>query len=303
MSGNGATQRRWPELRSALDGVLPDWDDVFTTAPREATRLAREAVREGYEMLVSVGGDGTTSEIVCGLFGEDPLGVSTALIRDDVTLGLVRAGTGGDFARYLGLSHKLPGAVAHLEGAQTRPCDAGLIEYTSHEGGRARSALLNMSSFGLSGGVDEKVNASSKALGGTTSFLIGLGKALIAYRPAKVSIRVDDEDFYRGELVTCAVANGQYFGGGMRFAPSAELDDGALDVVVQVSAGLREYVNIRDLYTGRLEAWPTVRNRRGRRIEAVPEQDEPVLLDVDGEQLGRLPATITIVPGALRLKV
>lgn len=302
MSANGATQRRWPELRTALDEVLEDWEDVFTTAPREATTLAREALKDGHQMLVSVGGDGTTSELVTGLFEPGPLGIEDRLIREGVVLGPVRAGTGGDFARYLGLEHKLPQAVAHLAGEATRACDLGVLEYTTHEGELARTAFLNITSFGLSGMVDEKVNGASKALGGTTSFLIGLGKALMAYRPAYVRIRVDDEDLYTGEMVTCAIANGQYFGGGMRFAPEAEIDDGQFDVVVQVSTGLREYVNIRDLYTGRLIDWPTVRHTRGRVIEAWPEQDEPVLLDVDGEPLGRLPAKIWVRPNAVRVK-
>lgn len=301
-SANGATQKRWPEFRGALDGVLDRWDDVFTQSPKQATELARAAVQADYEMLVCVGGDGTTSEVITGLFEPDPLGIKSQLIRDDVILGPIRAGTGGDFARYLGLGHKLPAAVAHLQGTATRPCDLGILEYTTHDGEWARTAFLNITSFGLSGMVDQKVNSSSKALGGTTSFLIALGKALMAYRPAKVRIRVDDEELYAGEMVTCAVANAQYFGGGMRFAPDAEIDDGLFDVVVQTSAGMREYMKIRDLYTGKLKQWPTVRVAQGRVIEALPEQDEPVLLDVDGEPIGRLPARLQIVPNAIRIK-
>jgi YegS/Rv2252/BmrU family lipid kinase len=302
-SGNGATQKRWPELRGALDGVLGgSWDDVFTQHSKHAVDLARAAVQADYEMLVGIGGDGTTSEIVTGLFEADPIGISDTLIRPGIVLGPVRAGTGGDFARARGLTHKLPGAVTHLSGTGTTPCDLGLLEYTTHEGQPARTAFLNITSFGLSGMVDQKVNGSSKAFGGTTSFLIGLGKALAAYRPASVRIKVDDKEFYAGKLVTCAVANSQYFGGGMKFAPNAEIDDGQFDVVVQTATGLREYLSIRDVYTGKMQDWATVRNTRGRVIEALPDQDDPVLLDVDGEQLGRLPARLTIVPSAIRLK-
>ncbi len=301
-SGNGATQKRWPELRSAFDEVLGSWDDVFTQRTKHAVELARAAVQADYEMLVAVGGDGTTSEIVTGLFEQDALGISEKLIRPGVVLGPVRAGTGGDFARARGLTHKLPGAVSHLAGDSTQPCDLGLLDYTTHEGLPARTAFLNITSFGLSGMVDQKVNGSSKAFGGTASFLIGLGKALAAYRPAKVRIKVDDKEFYCGELVTCAVANSQYFGGGMQFAPNAKIDDGEFDVVVQTATGLREYLSIRDVYTGKMQDWATVRNTRGRVIEALPDQDEPVLLDVDGEPLGRLPARLTIVPNAIRLK-
>ena len=301
-SANGATGRRWPEFKAALDRVLDSWDSAFTEGPRDATTIARRAVGEGYEALVAVGGDGTMSELVAGLFEEDPaLGIGERMLRPDMVVAPVRAGTGGDFARLLGLPHKLPAAVAHLAGAGTRPCDLGLLEYTTHEGGWARTAFLNIASFGLSGLVDEKVNASSKALGGTASFILGLGKALWAYRPVEVEIQVDGAPFYAGELLTCAVANGQYFGGGMRFAPEAALDDGAFDVVAQVSAGLREYVGIRDLYTGKMIDWPSVRHTRGQVVEATPRGDHRVLLDVDGEAVGRLPAKVRILPAAVRL--
>ncbi|MCB9645846.1 MAG: diacylglycerol kinase family lipid kinase [Deltaproteobacteria bacterium] len=301
-SANGGTGRRWPEIKAALDRVLERWDPAFTEGPRDATRLARQAVRDGYEALVAVGGDGTMSELVAGLFEDDAeAGITDRLIRKDVVVSPVRAGTGGDFARLLGLPHKLPEMVAHLASGTPRLCDLGLLEYTRHDGRTARTAFLNIASFGLSGLVDEKVNASSKALGGTASFMLGLGKALLAYRPVHVEIRVDGEDFYSGELLTCAVANGQYFGGGMRFAPNAAVDDGLFDVVAQVSAGLREYVGIRDLYTGRMIDWPSVRHTRGRLVEARSTRDERVLLDVDGEAIGMLPAASRILPDAVRL--
>jgi YegS/Rv2252/BmrU family lipid kinase len=301
-SANGATGRRWPEIQAALNGVLERWDSAFTEGPRDATRLARQAVRDGYEALVSVGGDGTMSELVSGLFEEDAeLGITDRLLRKDVVVAPVRAGTGGDFARFLGLSNKLPEAVAHLARGAPRPCDLGLLDFTRHDGRPGRTAFLNIASFGLSGLVDEKVNASSKALGGTASFILGLGKAMLAYRPVEVEIRVDGEAFYAGELLTCAVANGQYFGGGMRFAPNAEVDDGVFDVVAQVSAGLREYVGIRDLYSGKMIDWPSVRHTRGQVVEARATQGARVLLDVDGEAVGTLPATMRILPGAVQL--
>jgi YegS/Rv2252/BmrU family lipid kinase len=304
-SANGATGRRWPELRAALDRVLDRWDHHFTLEPRDATRIAREAVREGYELLVSVGGDGTASEVVTGLFEEDPTrGISDRLIRDDVTLGVVRQGTGGDFARMLGLSGKLPESVAHLAGDRTRPADLGWVERTDPDGVRRASAFLNIASFGLSGLVDEKVNSTSKALGGRISFLLGAGRALLGYRPTPVRIKVDGRTLHEGPVVLCAVANGQYFGGGMRIARDAQPDDGLLDVVAQLKAGPSEVLSIGDLYSGNIVDWASVRHTRGVEVEA--EALEPgarVLLDVDGEQLGTLPARFRLFPGALRLKV
>jgi YegS/Rv2252/BmrU family lipid kinase len=304
-SQNGATGRHWPEIRAALDRVLDRWDNQFTLGPGDATRLAREAAKSGYEMIVSIGGDGTMSEIVTGLFQENgDSGVQAELIRPGMILASVRQGTGGDFARLLGLSGKLPECVRHLSGDKTRPADLGLIEFVAHDGRKKQTAFLNIASFGLSGVVDDRVNKTSKALGGKASFLIGLGRALASYRPQGVRIEVDGQPMHEGTLVTCAVANGQYFGGGMRIAPKAEIEDGLFDVVVQLRSGLREIVSVGDLYSGKVADWASVRCAKGRTVKAWPLSDgERVLLDIDGEQLGVLPATIHVVPGAVRLKV
>ena len=303
-SANGATGRRWPELRAALDKVLDRWDNQFTLGPGDATRLAREAAREGYEMIVCVGGDGTMSEVVTGLFEEDEAGISDQLVRKDLVLAAVRQGTGGDFARYLGLPTRLPASVAHLSGPQVRACDLGVAEYQDHEGALRRSAFLNISSFGLSGLVDEKVNTSTKALGGTASFMIGLGRALVSYRPQAVRIEVDGEVFHDGPIVTCAVANGQYFGGGMRFAPQAQIDDGKFDVVVQTKTGLKEVLSLPDLYSGRLQEWSSVRTTQGQEVTVVPSgAQDRVLLDIDGEQPGRAPATFKLISKGVRVKI
>lgn len=303
-SGGGATGRRWPELRAALDRVLDRWDNQFTLGPGDATRLARQAVLDGYEMVVSIGGDGTMSEVVTGLFEPAEDGISDRLIRSDLVIGAVRQGTGGDFARYLGLPHRLPEAVAHLAGSATRPADLGLIRRPTPDGQVRQSAFLNIASFGLSGVVVEKVNGTSKALGGKASFLIGLGRALAAYRPIPVRIRVDGELFHEGPFVVCAVANGQYFGGGMHFARDAMLDDGLFDVVIQLRTGVKEVVSVGDLYSGKVADWSSVRSTRGQVVEAEPiDPTGRVMIDLDGEEGGTLPATMRVIPGAVRVKV
>jgi diacylglycerol kinase family enzyme len=97
-----------------------------------------------------------------------------------------------------------------------------------------------------------------------------------------------------------AVANGQYFGGGMWVAPSAALDDGWLDVVVIRRAPLRQVLpRALDIYSGKHIDHPWVLSLRGRQVTA---QGEGVLLDIDGESPGRLPATLRVLSGILRLR-
>lgn len=301
VSGGGATGRRWPELRRALDDVLQDWDNDFTLEAGDATRMVREAAADGYDEVVLVGGDGTLNEGVQGVCDVLDAAGDGAAPRAP-TLALVRFGTGGDFARHLGLSGRLPDAVAHLAAGRVRSLDFGVVEYVDHHGRPARRAFANIASFGLSGAVDGYVNRSKKRLK-AASFLVGMGRAMLSYQRADVVVHVDDQPFFRGPMVTVAVANGSHFGGGMNIARDAEPDDGVFDVVVQQRAGLPEFLRLAQLYDGRIADWTTVTTGRGAVVAArSADPAAEVLLDVDGEQLGRLPATFRLRAGALKLR-
>jgi diacylglycerol kinase family enzyme len=130
---------------------------------------------------------------------------------------------------------------------------------------------------------------------------------LIHYRRESVSIRVDDELVYEGPLVLAAAANGQFFGGGMRVAPDALLDDGQLDWVVvpelsnnRLLSRLRVVCKLRLLYRGSHIFDRQISHGRGRVIEATASSDR-VYVEVDGELLGALPARIELVPDAITL--
>ena len=146
---------------------------------------------------------------------------------------------------------------------------------------------------------DDRLNKSSKALGGRASFFVGLSRALVSYRAQIVQVRVDGEDFYEGPMVSTAIANGQFFGGGMHFARDARIDDGVFHIVTQTKAGPKEVAKIRDLYSGKIADWDSVRIRTGSVVEATSEEE--VLLDIDGEQPGRLDAKFELVKEGVRL--
>ncbi|NLF57050.1 MAG: diacylglycerol kinase family lipid kinase, partial [Candidatus Hydrogenedens sp.] len=143
-----------------------------------------------------------------------------------------------------------------------------------------------------------------KRFGGKLAFKWGMVKALLRYRNQPVRIQVDDIFDETLTVSTAAVCNGQYFGGGMRMAPNAAPDDGLLDVVVVAGVGtLKLLWNVNSIYKGEHLENENVRVVRGRRVTALPAEGAgDVLLDVDGEAPGRLPATFEILPGALQLR-
>jgi len=300
-ASGGRALRIWkamaPQLHEAMGGVRTH----FTAGPRDATSIAREALAGGADLLVSFGGDGTLNEVVNGVFFE------RLPVKPEAALGLFVVGTGGDFRKTLGLPQQPESQLERLLAGQGRVLDLGHLTFTRLDGGPEERYFQNIASFGLSGATDAAVNALTwgRALGGKAAYQWGLLKALIGYKNQPVRIRVDD---HFDEVITvnmAAVCNGQYFGGGMRVAPEAQPDDGLFDVVIVGDIGKGELLRrVNKVYTGAHIGMERVFHLRGRRVVAEPvDAASPVLIDLDGEMAGCLPAVFEMAPGAVRVRV
>ncbi len=298
-SANGALGRRWGELARIIEARLGPFEHRLTERPADATLQTRRALEGGYEMVVAMGGDGTISEVVDGFFTE------AGPVREGAVLGVLPFGTGGDFRKTIGAPKELPLGAASLRGRRTRRIDVGRLTYLTLENAPVTRHFVNIASFGIGGLVDQLVNASSKALGGRVSFAWATVRAVRRYRPQRVRLRLDDGEAREVLVQSVAVANGRYFGGGMQIAPHALLDDGRFDVVSLPPMGLLDLA-LRGgrIYRGTHLTLPGVSEERASRVEAVPvDPAEHVLLDVDGEVPGMLPALFENLPGALLLKI
>jgi diacylglycerol kinase (ATP) len=296
-SAGGKTERRWPQLRATIMEQFGPFEERFTRAAGEATELTRQALRGGAGLVVAVGGDGTINEVVNGFFdGAEPLG-------RDAAFGILPAGTGGDFIKSLGIPKDLAAAAAALRRASPRPIDVGRLTFVDGDGKQAIRHFINIASFGIGGLVDRYVNQSSKALGGKLSFALATLKAGASYKNPSVSITFDGGLARSGPIYNVAVANGRYFGGGMKVAPDAQLDDGWFDVITMGDFGFSDLVlRGMDIYSGKHLSNPKVSVQRARRVDARADGGAEVLLDVDGEQPGRLPASFELVAGALKVR-
>jgi diacylglycerol kinase (ATP) len=296
-SAAGRTGRHFDRIARAVRSAIGDFECAFTQSRGDGSRLAREAVASGGELVIAVGGDGTASEVVDGL--------TLARPRDpDPLFGFIPRGTGGDLRRTLGLPQDLDEAARALASRRDVLCDLGRIEFVGPDGKPAVRHFVNVAGFGVSGVVSEEVNRGLKLGSGKLSFMLASAKALLRWSDQPVRWRADEGAWVEQHVTALSVCNGRYFGGGMQVAPNARIDDGLFDVVVWKGLGFADFITKkRMLYDG---THVTLRNTevlRARTVEAEPIGDSPVLLDVDGEQPGRLPARITILPGALRVRV
>ncbi len=297
-SANASLGRKWPRLREIIQRSFGPFDYRFTERQGDAPRLARLAIEEGYEMVVAMGGDGTISEVADGFFADgNP-------VNPEAVLGVLPFGTGGDFRKTILAPKQLEAGAAGLRGRSTRPLDVGRLTYTVEGGGEGVQHFVNIASFGIGGLVDEFVNSTTKIFGGRVSFLIATLRASLRYRTQHATLQLDDQEPRQVAFYSLAVANGKYFGGGMHMAPHALLDDGLFDVITMGHMSLLDIL-LRGtrIYKGTHLELPQVSMDRASVVRAIPvDPGERILLDVDGEVPGILPATFELLPGAIRLK-
>ena len=301
-SGGGRTGREWPQIERALLDAYPGMRAAMTRARGDATMLVRTALDEGYQEIVAVGGDGTINEAVNSFFDAE------GSIAPDAVLGFVTSGTGGDFRKTFGIAPGYAAAIARLKEAKPKPIDVGRVSCLTRDGQPTVRYFANIASVGLSGVIVDSVNRAriAKLFGGQFAFAFHSALGMLTYRDQTVRIRVDGAYDEIAAISTLAVANGQFFGGGMRVAPHAIPDDGLFDVIIMGGTSKRQALaDMKLLYTGDHLKNPSVRALRGTKVVAAPVAEtmgRPVFVEVDGESAGRLPATFEILPRALNLR-
>lgn len=283
-AGRGRAASAWPALARALDRRGVPWELRTTAAPGDAVRLAREARLAGHRRFLAVGGDGTLHEVANGLLG-----------GERCTLAVAPLGTGNDWARGVGMPSEPDAIASALAAGRTRPVDAGRIEYED-DGARRTRHFVNVAGAGYDAWVIERLPAGAPR---GLAYLAAVVRGLWAYVAPRFVVGADD-DAYRidAPLFAAFVALGPFCGGGMRFAPHADLSDGAFDVVAVPHLGPWAAVRrLPALYAGTLPRDPRVRYSRSTRatIHATP----PARVEADGQLLGTTPASFEILPGAI----
>lgn len=293
-SANGSTGKRWPGIWERISARGPEHSALLTARPGHATELAANALAAGVDTVVAVGGDGTLSEVANGFFagtGRHP----------DAALGLLPFGTGGDFRRTVGIPIDLDAALECINARRLRVIDVGRIEMQGLDGGAVVRHFINIADAGIGGVVVERVNRTSKLFGGKASFMFGSIATLLTYGPQPVEVKTAERS-WSGRAQNVVVANGQYFGGSMHVAPAAEPDDGEFDLVIFGDIARLEAIrSINDIYKAAHVKNPKVTGWRSSRVEVT--SSERVLIDVDGEMCGTLPAVFEVLPRAISVVV
>lgn len=300
-SGGGRAGRMIGELKRVIEKRLGACDFVFTERVGHGIELAEQAARDGYELVVATGGDGTLNECATGLVRATRDDVP----RDRVRLGILPQGTGGDFRRTLGLPHRLDAYLDVLAAGHTRALDVGRVHFPENNHERM---FVNIVSVGMSGLVDQEVAKTSKALGGTVAYFGASLKALSKAKVARFNVAWELDGIKQEREVSTfvfAVANARYFGSRMHCAPMADPFDGIFELVAfgpQTKADL--ILSSQAVYSGKHLAHPNAWHARAQKVSvSLKNEDarESVLVDCDGEALFAPPFSVEMLPGRLPL--
>jgi len=295
-SAGGATRDAWAGIASELATHFGAFNCEFTREHRDGVRLAKIGAKEGRRLIIACGGDGTISEVANGILESG----------EDVELGVLPSGTGGDFQRSLKIPGRRHDAIRALRSGRTRRIDVGRVTYVNHDGAEESRFFLGVASFGMSGEVIERVKKNnSKWLGGKGNFALAMLQTTLTKENTTAFVQLDDLQERRLTVANLCVANGRYFGGGMKIAPDAKLDDGQFDVVSIGDLGaLKILTNAHQLYLGTHLGMKQVHHAFAARVIARPvSEDKQIAVEVDGELPGALPATFEVLPKTLRMRM
>jgi YegS/Rv2252/BmrU family lipid kinase len=278
-AAGGRPLRLLPRVEARLRDLGLPFTVQRTQSLVHGCELAREAAARG-EIPVTLSGDGL-------------IGAVAGALRDvpGAVLGVLPGGRGNDFARMIGLPLDAVAACDVLAGGRAAPIDLGAA------GGRT---FLGVASLGFDSEANRIANAAPPQLGRLV-YVYGALRALAAWEGARFAVEIDGERVeFEGWSVV--VANSGFYGGGMRVAPHARLDDGALDVVWLAESSRAGLVRLlAKVFRGTHVDAPGVSVRRA--AEVTVSADRPFTVYADGDPIAGLPVTLRAVPAALEVLV
>lgn len=291
VAAGGRVETIWREqIKPLMDSQDLDYDFEFTSSPQHAIEIARTRVNEGYKIICSVGGDGTSNEVINGILIAKKPGIFSA----------IPVGTGDDIPTVYGIPEgDLEAAVQCLVQGQNKTFDVGYCE-------KADRYFAGVASMGFDAEVAHRINKASKRSKrflGTRSYQLALGTTLTKFKPYDLVIRIDEEQTIVGQRMLLAIGNGNRYGGGMHICPNADVTDGKFSItIVQKMSRITLLRFFSTVYTGTHLTHDSVETFDGESIH-VDSPKKKCLYQIDGEIMGYLPETFITKPNHLTVRV
>lgn len=280
IAGNGRCRRIWPQIESRLKEADVEYRAFFTERGGHAKELARQATLSGYDTVVSVGGDGTLSEVVNGIYGTG------------AALGVIPAGSGNDFCRTFPFDLKdIDKSCEVLLAGHARPVDVARVD---------DRYFINVGGAGFDAEVGNMANIwGKKHFPGFAAYVASILRVLVSFSPRELIITMDGREFKRKSWLV-AVGNAQYFGGGLWVTPNADVSDGLFDVCVVGETSKLELLKVLPrVFKGAHLDHPAVDVYRAKEVTIAGPTE--LVSQADGEIIGNLPVRFSIAEQQLQV--
>ena len=305
IAGRGRVSSKWPVVEKALQAAGVDFEAVATTAPLEATSLARQAVQK-YSTVVSVGGDGTLHEVVNGL-------LQASGEAETMPLGFIPLGNGDDFAKAIPVEPEVgakpfswQAAVEKIAQGQTRLFDVGKVFGSSLRPDIKANPHYFINSLDVGFGAQAVVNllTTPKFIKGFSAYLAAVLKTLVDFPTLQLRFQIDDQAPFEQASVMAAITNGRCFGNRFWVCPSGQADDGWLDVTIAEAIDRLTILKlIPKLMKGTHVHEPVLKMLQAKKV--VLEAGAPLSVEADGEilSLEAQHLEVEILPKKVRIMV
>lgn len=288
---NGVSRKKSTFYNQVLPTLSQHYHvDVWETKHQEhAVELGCEAANQKPFGVLAAGGDGTLNQVLNGLFSSDS--------KNLPTLGIIPLGTGNDFARLGNIKATGESVLQKLQ-TGSKPTDLGKVECVDKNGTAITRYFINVASMGMGPAVVHELFKSNRALGRELTYLKSILKVFFTHPLDDIEIKVADWQ-WSGKARAVAIANGQSFGGGIFIAPDAQPDDGLFSTFIAGNLPLLKFlVVLQQIKMKRRAKDFRIRYDNCSRVSLTSSHE--CWIETEGELAGLLPATVTLIPKAIK---
>lgn len=262
VAGGGRAEKLAPIISGYMEDINLEYNIQMTKKPKDATKIAKLGIGEGYNIIVAVGGDGTVNEVAIGI-----------LESGKGTLGIIPSGTGNDLARTLEIPFNFKEAMDIIIKGNKKKIDIGLVN---------NNLFLNIASIGLDSEVVKNTEKIKKRIRSRIAYIVGIINTLFSFKDKKIRLEIDD-NLMDKNISLVAVGNGKYYGGGLKILPMAIAEDGYFHVIVVNKASrIKLLLLFPSIFKGQhIRFKKHVEIFKARKIKIIT--DDKTYLNVDGE--------------------
>lgn len=278
VAGKGRTREIVPLIKDICSDSKIEYNIKYSSKPQDGTALAKIGVEEGYEVIVSVGGDGTLNEVINGIVGSN------------VILGVIPGGTGNDFVKTVYLNRDIKKIIHNIVKGEIRTIDLGKCN---------EIYFVNIGSGGFDAQVALECEKTKKIFTGGLAYIAALLKTIIFYKSKLIKVSIDNLEFKKKTLLI-AIANGKYYGGGIMPTPKADISDGIFDICfVEDMPRIKMLLMFPKYMKGKHEGIKGISFYRGKEIRLT--SDENFGVNLDGEVFLEKDVVFNIIPNGIKI--